>query len=390
MMMETHYLRWPQVVPDTVIDCICTDLEREFAAMVEGKLELWRKCGITDPYELAQRRQDLLNERLPNAQKLLDKYVESIPSYLVQNEVSDDEFTQAWALMGSIWNTVQFERIRPVVRLQLEYPVLLTVASVLGRVADDEGGQRMRVGSGTTMGIHHSAPSDIEGITVGNDLSALLPGELAQMTDSDLDGLFAYKFATRRLQTFQYKSLIAGPQRKVQIRKARQKGPMIVCLDTSGSMVGGPIRVAQSLIIKLLQLALKQNRDLMLIAFDVKAKPFDVRRNRARLLDFFRNAADANHGTDATEMLHATLSLVVSSPLYMNADVLWVSDFKFPLVEASLLREMRDVRDEGTRFYGLQVGNGVSTSWGRYFDRIWPLELHKTAVKHYNKKDIYR
>ena len=54
--------------------------------------------------------------------------------------------------------------------------------------------------------MEHSAGSDIEGITVGDDLNSLLPLELAQYSDEDMEGLFIYKYRTRRLQTFRYKS----------------------------------------------------------------------------------------------------------------------------------------------------------------------------------------
>ena len=95
------------------------------------------------------------------------------------------------ALMGGVWNIVEFERIRHIVRLQYQFPQVLQVAKVLGRVADDEGPARVALGTGRQQRVEHSTPSDIEGVGVGNDLSALLPLELAQMADAELDSLFA-------------------------------------------------------------------------------------------------------------------------------------------------------------------------------------------------------
>lgn len=372
MMNDQHYLRWPGVVPDLVTEVICRDHELQFADAVERKVEFWRQRGMDDLYELAQARQDYVNEHLEAAQALLDKCIEAVPSYLAQHGVPDNEFVQVWALMGGIWNTVEFERIRLIVRLQHKYPVLEKIAQRVGRIATDEGGQRALVSGSRGYNVHHSTPSDIEGISVGNDLSALLPNERAQMIDDDLDALFAYKFATRRLQTFQYKSEVTGPARRLQVRRAREKGPMIVCLDTSSSMSGDPERIGLSLIVRLLQLALAQDRPLMLIAFAVMAHPIDVRKDRARLLEFVRKSAQGD--TDPEAMLHRTFQLISSAPEYRNADVLLISDFIIPLAEEQTLRQLHHLRDEGSRFYGLQIGIVDTKPWEQHFDQIWQIQ----------------
>lgn len=364
------YLTFPPH-PDTYTRIICNDLERLFAEAVEAKLRFMLTRGVTDPYELAQIRQDYINEFLPQQQALLDKYLETIPDYLAEKAVGDDEFEQCWALMGGLWNVLEFDRIREIVSLQKHYPEVLQVAKVLGRIADEDGDERVPLSSGGMMKIDHSVPSDIEGVTSGNDLTSLLPSEMAQMVDEDLSGLFAYKFATRNLQTFRHKSQIMNPAHKLQLHKARQKGPMVVCLDTSGSMAGKPERISHSLVVKLLQLAMKQDRDLLLIAFSCMARAFDVRSNRAKLLDFFRKPAQGD--TDVTDMLRVCIETLMSKQEYMSADVCLVSDYKMPIAQDNLMKQIGELRDSGTRFYGLQIGETVFKDWPKYFDRIWQL-----------------
>ena len=359
-------------------------MERGFADSVEARLQFMRQRGVSDPYELAQIRQDFITERQPGTQSLLDKYLEVIPQYLADHECSDDEFSQAWALMGGIWNTVEFERIRNIVRVQYRYPAVLEVAKVMGRIADDEGPARVPLGMGNRNRVDHSAPSDIEGVGVGNDIAAMLPLEMAQMADDELSGLFAYKFATRRLQTFSYKSQIMHPQHKLQLHRARQKGPMVVCLDTSASMLGVPTEIAHSLVVKLLQLALGQDRELMLIPFSVNARPFDVRKNRTSLLDFFRKQASGD--TDATQMLQLMVSTLCSREEYGGADVLLVSDFQIPMPHASLLRQLNLMHEAGTKFFGLQIGETPESAWPGYFDRIWHLPYESRLRPWYIQK----
>ena len=364
------YLHFPAHT-DSIEKVLCNDMEGAFRAAIDNRLQFMRMRGMTDPYELAQVQQDYINEFLPRQQELLDKYLTVVPEYVTQHAVSDDEFEQCWALMGGIWNVLEFERIRLIVGLQKQYPQVLEVAKVLGRIADEEGGERVPLGGGNAMKIEHAAPSDIEGVTIGNDLTSMLPCEMAQMVDDDLNGLFVYKFATRNLQNFRYKSAVMHPSHKLQLRRARQKGPMVVCLDTSGSMAGQPERISHALIVKLLQLALRQDRDFLLIAFSYMAKAFEVRQNRARLLDFFRKQASGD--TDVTDMLEMCIDTLMSKPEYMSADVCLVSDYKMPLSNDVLMKRVMDLRERGTRFYGLQIGETSFKEWPRYFDRIWQL-----------------
>lgn len=364
------YLHFPAHT-DSIEKVLCNDMEGAFRAAIDNRLQFMRMRGMTDPYELAQVQQDYINEFLPRQQELLDKYLTVVPEYVTQHAVSDDEFEQCWALMGGIWNVLEFERIRLIVGLQKQYPQVLEVAKVLGRIADEEGGERVPLGGGNAMKIEHAAPSDIEGVTIGNDLTSMLPCEMAQMVDDDLNGLFVYKFATRNLQNFRYKSAVMHPSHKLQLRRARQKGPMVVCLDTSGSMAGQPERISHALIVKLLQLALRQDRDFLLIAFSYMAKAFEVRQNRARLLDFFRKQASGD--TDVTDMLEMCIDTLMSKPEYMSADVCLVSDYKMPLANDVLMKRVMDLRERGTRFYGLQIGETSFKEWPRYFDRIWQL-----------------
>ena len=196
--------------------------------------------------------------------------------------------------------------------------------------------------------------------------------------DSELEDLFVYKYLTRKLQTFRYKSEIMQPARRIETKPARPKGPMIVCLDTSGSMAGKPEKIAHSLLIKLLEIADRQRRNCFLIAFSVSIHPIDVRKERVRLLEFFSKTACGD--TDATRMLEATFRLLKEGKEYINADVLWVSDFKIPHSSPAFMEEIRRCREAGTHFYGLQIGI-TDNEWAPFFDRIYRAEY--TPLRNY-------
>lgn len=341
----------------------------------EGKYaddEVWEK--MVDDWEEAfqQKMQDQKEREIDFRKDALERRLRSnlkeIPDYIRQNQIDKDEFFQSWGLMSGMWNKIDFERIRKVVRIQREYPEIVKVANKMGRIADDEGQDQMYVSEGSVYKLEHSSKCDILGVSLGNDLNSLLPIELAHCADEELEDVFVYKYLTRKLQTFRYKSEVMQPARRLETKPAKRKGPMIVCLDTSGSMAGKPEKISHSLLIKLLEIADRQRRDCYLIAFSVSIHPIDIRKERARLLEFFSKTACGD--TDATRMLEASLRLLQSSKNYMNADVLWISDFKIPLSSSALIDRMKVYREADTHFYGLQVGI-ADNEWAPFFDRIY-------------------
>ena len=109
-----------------------------------------------------------------------------------------------------------------------------------------------------------------------------------------------------------------------------ENGPIIVAVDTSGSMSGKPLKIAYSVLTQLLRLARKQKRKVFLMSFSVRAKFLDLSlpRNWMRLNAFLEDRFTG--GTDGEEMLNRSIEMLQSKSFAM-ADVLIISDFYFPL-----------------------------------------------------------
>lgn len=335
---------------------------------------VWEKMLNDWEESFHQKQQEQKEKNLNNRKDFLEKKLQTslskIPEYLEEHQIEQEEFFQAWSMMNGLWNTVDFESIRKIVKLQKEYPELLKVANRMGRIADDEGSKQVYVTEGSVYKLAHSQKSDILGVTIGNDLNALLPSELLYYSDSELQDVFMLKYFTQKLQTFRYKSEIMQPSRRLEAKPAVLKGPMIVCLDTSGSMTGKPERMANSLLIKLIEIAELQNRECFLISFSVSTRTIDVRRERQKLMEFFSHPFTGD--TDATQMLKDTFRMLDQNR-YMNADVLLISDFRIPACRPELLVQMRENREKGTRFYGLQIGIAPN-EWVEHFDHMYKVE----------------
>ncbi len=94
-----------------------------------------------------------------------------------------------------------------------------------------------------------------------------------------LEGLFIYKYRTRRLQTFRYRARCRSHPANSALPMLPE-GPMIVCLDTSASMYGTPERISSTLISLLEETAEDLERDCFLIDFSVSTRAIDLMAKR--------------------------------------------------------------------------------------------------------------
>lgn len=299
--------------------------------------------------------------------------MDQVPKYLDRQGLGEEIFAQAWAMMGGVWNEYDFKRFSQYVQKQLHWPAVEEIARLMGRTMDLSGKERLWLGAGSTEPLHHASRSDIEGVTLGGELSGLLPLEQALMQDDALYELFLRKYTTGKLQRFLQKSDQMNPARKLRQQMAKPKGPMIVCLDTSGSMKGWKQELSRSILVRLNELAMRQKRPLFVIAFTVSAKPIDAKRERNKLLDLFAESSQGN--TDGTKMLSMALDLLESHAEYINADMLFVTDFLMERVNERLIKRVRDNQSTGTKFYGIQTGENPDNQWVDLLDRLIVAEI---------------
>ena len=297
--------------------------------------------------------------------------MEAVAGYVKTHGISPEQFFQAWALMGGRWNDLIYERLAKTVKLQNKYSVLKTVADVMGRVADASGNHAVGVNNKGGEKMPHASKSDIIGVTVGRNFESLVPHEWASFVDAELENVFLQKFVASRLQTFSYQSNSVHSARTLNRQNAKTCGPMVVCVDTSGSMAGEPWQIALSLTMSLSELCHKEKRECMLVTFSVGAVPVDLKEDRAALLKFFTRRAEGN--TDV-RMLLKLLPDLFTDERFFGGDVLWISDFRIPLPqERDYFDIVEKLQREGVRFFGLQLGI-AENRWRPHFDSMFQIE----------------
>ena len=282
-----------------------------------------------------------------------------------------------WEQYVKMHSLTDYRERKKTERFFYSYPQLKEIVRIIGRELpkhNDEMDDTVQ----RYLPVLPSAPkpsAEVEEIANGKELHHLLPIETAIMADKETESLFYLKYATRQLQLFasrpKKESQFKTEQR--QMKKPRlENGPIIVCVDTSGSMCGRPLRIAYAVLQQLLRLARKQKRKCYLITFSVRAKSLDLSfpHNWVHLNQFLEDKFSG--GTDGEQMLHTAIEMLQTKS-YAMADVLIISDFEFPLPIKSTRKKMTDEQHKGTRFYGLRIGY-IDSEYDTILDNTWEIK----------------
>ena len=270
-----------------------------------------------------------------------------------------------------------YEERKKIQRMFYSYPQMVEIVNMIGREKpqrEDEKDEIIR----RYLPLLPSPPTpavEIEEVTNGNDLQHLLPTETAILADHETESLFYYKYAMSQLQLFANKPKLESVMKVENAKKKEprlEKGPIIVSIDTSGSMCGRSLELATCLLRQLLFMAKKQKRNCFLISFSVRARTIDLAKPGAwKKLDSFLNDRYSG-GTDGNEMLKAGIRMLKNKN-YVMADMLIISDFIFEPPQEYVRKFMEEEHLKGTRFYGLQIGIGYC-EYDQILDKVWQVK----------------
>lgn len=218
---------------------------------------------------------------------------------------------------------------------------------------------------------------EVTGVHFDGEPAFALPSELALLADPDTEDLFYQRVADHRLLSLE----LAGAGIAGDFQGTR-KGPVIACIDTSGSMNGPPELAAKALVLALCKRMLPAGRAVHLLLFGGVEEVTELRLRRGQggleaLLDFLALRFDG--GTDFDTPLLRAMTLLESRAL-QEADVLVVTD---GLASASthVVARVLDVRARtGARVWSLVLARHDSTGVAAFSHAVYVLDPTDAAA----------
>jgi hypothetical protein len=212
-------------------------------------------------------------------------------------------------------------------------------------------------------------PSEVRGVKRSGQLARMLASEAALVRHPLLRRLWRARFAERQLLTYEDEAVLTQWRLQPDLQRVAAsalhpqplgRGPMLVCLDTSGSMRGAPENVAKAGVLQALRSAHAARRACRLLAFGGTGELLEqdlalTTDGLSRLLDLMGQGFDG--GTDVQTPLERAVALADTDPAFAQADILIVSDGEFGVTPATLdmLRDCKARR--GLRVHGILIGD---------------------------------
>ena len=278
-----------------------------------------------------------------------------------------------FALDGNIWNRKGWEKMDEL-REKLEHvKELRDLVRQLGRGGGWGPLRRAPVqylDMNARMGLLRTTleAQETRGLTRSDDISRLLPSEAATLARgikvpaSKL--IFYAKLAEKSLQTYERDGWGEFPTQinidRREIRPTADRGPILLCVDTSGSMRGPRELVAKALTMECMRAAKIQERGCYVFAFAGVREVRELELNMdpksiENLLEFLEKTF--NGGSNFNAPIQMCLDRLTQAQ-WANSDILLVSDGELRQPQHEIMRKLSGAKEKlGLRVHGLILGS---------------------------------
>ena len=344
-------------------------------------------------YSLAKSLSDSLdNRQTAYEQKLID---DSRQIFLSELYKRIDQYKQLEAALqpiigffdtGTLWDMSSgsfsnygFEILRFYSETINNNESISELAKLLGRqsVSSREVEQEM-IDRTVARSVFHPQPAssgEVVGIEFSGDINRVVPSEMGRLEDPDTEMLFYSNLIEKKLLSYSYltqESYLNSETLAMPTEKEKQDlcGPIIACVDTSGSMSGVPEITAKTLLLAIAKEAITTKRKCYIISFSREIETLDISDfkggNALQTLIAFLNRS-FNGGTDAYPALCEAVRILQKSE-YKNSDVIMVSDFIMPSMPREIVASIETEKANGTNFYSFVIGRSANNNAVKIFN----------------------
>ena len=219
------------------------------------------------------------------------------------------ELIDAWGFGAGEKSRIAYQNKKEAIERIRRSDKLKKLTDMIGRFKESAiTEQKKKVKNGAT---------EIHSVTTGNDIQSLLPSELDLLTKEQTKSEFYSKFSEKR--TLQYSK---------ESNKSKNKGPIIICVDCSGSMSGNGEMWSKAMAMGVLEVAQMQKRDYGCILYSSYADdPIIIGKDEISpektiaICESFEGG-----GTNFERPLQKALDMIKKSKVWKEADIMFITD----------------------------------------------------------------
>ncbi|MEM1328452.1 MAG: VWA domain-containing protein [Bacteroidota bacterium] len=369
---------WDNIPQDNrqKLELILTDLLAQWDALLNAKLLDYQLNKLEEERKNFMQTVEAKVQEYQQLMQLVSPFAEYLGNY--------------WDMSRELWKSTSFDVVKQYDDLLKNEKSIQDLADLLGKMREAEIEMEEETFERTIIRqqwiVDEEAKSEIVGVKESDELSHILSSEVALLSDSDTETLFLKKYADKNLLTFRYedRKLVKSEDYLTEIHqkvKQREKGPFIICVDTSESMMGRPEQIAKVLCLGILKMAARDNRRAYLINFSIGIETldlFDISNNLDSIAKFLNMSFYG--GTDISLPLYEALRQLQGND-YEDADVLVISDFIMYKIDEDVLQQVRfQQQNKNTQFHSLTLSKEPNPYVLEYFDTNWVYDPKERGI----------
>ncbi len=297
----------------------------------------------------------------------------------IDGEVDEQKNQRLWDMAKAKLSKRDIGNLSKITKFLQQHNELHEMAKKLGRMANQEdssNSSNIEIEKIKKVEINSNhLPGNIVGIHNSDDLERLLANEAMFLTTPELETLFYKRLAEQRLATYQLQATEQKNEKIITVEKkskqtTQEKGPFIIAIDASGSMMGLPEQYAKAFAYGLMQIALAENRDCYIIIFSTQLITYELTKEKglSEALSFL--SYSFNGGTDLAPVLEESIKLM-STEKYINSDLIVISDFIAPAQSEIMLEKITELQKRKNRFHALNLSKYGNPELLAAFDHYW-------------------
>lgn len=272
-----------------------------------------------------------------------------------------------WSTQPGVLHQAMIRHLDRLAKLLTQVKGLQRIADTLGRLEDSNSERWWELGGS----------EEVVGVHMSGNVTLALPSEMGLLGEAATEDLFYQRWQERRLVSLELVG--AGLEGRAT---PEERGPIIACVDTSGSMTGPAEAAAKALVLALCRTVLPQGRAVHLMAFGGPGELEELVLKTGHgglesLLGFLAMSFDG--GTDFdTPLAHAVD--VLSAQEWHAADILVVTDGQC-VPSPDVVESVHHAKQH----YGAKVVSVVFGGNGRegvtpFSDTVWVIDPRNAAL----------
>ena len=306
------------------------------------------------------------NDDIPDlSSQQLEDIRQAIGEACEDAEEQVEAFQKAWGSDKKAFNNLPLEeqlRLAERVSNDPQFAEIMELAGNIERITFSNKAKRMT-----------DVPEEIVDVEFGNDIHRMTASERLRICDPDgeIDPQFALMAKDWEMRYIEHKLELWRMEGSEEINK----GPIVVCVDCSGSMSGHSNVMAKGLTVGICKLAAKEKRPVRVVLFSCSVETYDSPdyNNDLEYLRFIENVATrfSGGGTDFNAALEEAMPAFETEGDYSEADLIFITDGAAGIRDDVMEKVTESKEEYKWHLYNIYIGTYGCDALDAISDETW-------------------